>query len=44
MRTSVFNYMECDCNRLRRKNVCCGLSSKSFENRPSLRTVSIECW
>jgi putative transposase len=40
MRTTVFNYIECDYNRWRRHSACGGLSPEQFENRISLSTVS----
>ncbi|RMN16901.1 hypothetical protein ALQ63_00270 [Serratia plymuthica] len=33
MRTTVFNYIECDYNRWRRHSVCGGLSPEQFENQ-----------
>ncbi|WP_168401324.1 IS3 family transposase [Erwinia amylovora] len=33
MRTTVFNYMECDYNRWRRHSACGGLSPEQFENQ-----------
>ncbi|EDH3361978.1 IS3 family transposase, partial [Salmonella enterica] len=33
MRTTVFNYIECDYNRWRRHSACGGLSPKQFENQ-----------
>ena len=32
MRTTVFNYIECDYNRWRRHSACGGLSPEQFEN------------
>ncbi|ENA4319969.1 IS3 family transposase [Salmonella enterica subsp. enterica serovar Anatum] len=33
MRTTVFNYIECDYNRWRRHSACSGLSPEQFENQ-----------
>jgi putative transposase len=33
MRTTVFNYIECDYNRWRRHSACGGLSPEQFENQ-----------
>ena len=33
MRTTVFNYIECDYNRWRRHNACGGISPEQFENQ-----------
>ena len=33
MRTTVFNYIECDYNRWRRHSTCGGLSPEQFENQ-----------
>ncbi|MCU6243966.1 IS3 family transposase [Enterobacter asburiae] len=33
MRTTVFNYIECDYNRWRRHSACGGLSTEQFENQ-----------
>lgn len=33
MRTTVFNYIECDYNRWRRHSTCGGLSLEQFENQ-----------
>lgn len=33
IRTTVFNYMECDYNRWRRHSSCGGLSPEQFENQ-----------
>ncbi|MFJ5357459.1 IS3 family transposase, partial [Pectobacterium sp. CHL-2024] len=33
MRTTVFNYIECDYNRWRRHSACGGLSPEQFENK-----------
>ena len=33
MRTTVFNYIECDYNRWRRDSACGGISPEQFENQ-----------
>lgn len=33
MRTTVFNYIECDYNRWRRHIACGGISPEQFENQ-----------
>ncbi|WP_416354408.1 IS3 family transposase [Prodigiosinella confusarubida] len=33
MRTTVFNYIECDYNRWRHHSACGGLSPEQFENQ-----------
>ncbi len=40
MRSTVFNYIECDYNRWRRHSACGGLSPEQFEIRTLLRAVS----
>lgn len=40
MRTTVFNYIECDYNRWRRHSACGALARNSLKTRTSLRAVS----